>query len=122
MVPASDPYVVPKFAVAPTNSDSTPVNASQRIAARPEPSASHDGSGCRRRGAISNTSASAVTTSAIASGQRAMVNAEPQPAALASVDPATSRTAAPSVATPAVSISTAATPYLRSGGRSRSTP
>ena len=98
------------------------MNASHSTAASPEPTASHDASGWRRRGATSNSSASAVTTSATASGQRSTWNAAPQPAASASVEPATSRIAASTVATPAVSISIAAVAYLRSGGRSRSTP
>ena len=63
-----------------------------------------------------------MTTRPSATGQRSTLKAIPQPAASASVEPATSRMAASTVATPAVSISAAAVAYLRAGGRSRSTP
>ena len=99
-----------------------PVKRSHSTAASPEPTASHDASGWRRRGEISKSSASAVTTRPTVTGQRRNSNAAPQPAASASASPATSSIAASSVAPPAVTISSSATPYLRSGGRSRSTP
>ena len=114
--------MAPKFSVAPIQSGERAGEEEPQHRREAGAEASHDGSGWRRRGAISKSSASAATTSAIVSGQRTTSNARPQPAASASASPATSSTAASSVAAPAVTIRPNATAYLRSGGRSRSTP